>query len=405
MRACGEILFQKARGKTIYGGRGGSRTWSVARYLLTRAIGRSLRILCTREVQNTIKDSVYRILSDQIGILELSQHFNVRADTISGRSGSEFIFKGLRQNIGEIKSTEGIDICWVEEAAKVSTNSWDVLIPTIRKDDSEILITFNPDGEVDPVYQRFVKNPPPGYISRMVNWRDNPFFPEVLRREMEYCKKVDYDKYLHIWEGQCKGYSEDCIFKGKVLVEEFETPVGEDPTVSIVQFYFGADFGFSVDPSVLVRMFIKDRTLYIDHEAYGHGVEIDDLHQFFSTVPGSDKWKIIADSERPDTISFLSQPHVGRDGVEYPGYNIVGAEKGKGSVEDGIQFLRGFEKIVIHPRCKGSKDNFENYRWRRDRITDEILPIPKEGSDHAPDATRYAMEPYIKKQVTIFDIF
>ena len=386
--ACQEILSQKARCKTIYGGRGGSRTWSVARYLLGKTVGRSLRILCTREVQNTIKDSVYRVLSDQIAMLGLQKHFQVKADTISGISGSEFLFKGLRQNIGEIKSTEGIDICWVEEAAKVSAISWDTLIPTIRKPDSEILVTFNPDGENDPVYQRFVKNAPPGYVSRMVNWRDNPFFPEVLRKEMEYCKKVDYDKYLHIWEGQCKGYSEDCIFKGKVTVEEFETPE------SVERFFFGADFGFSKDPTCLVRMFIQDRCLYIDYEAYGHGVEITELPAFFKTVPGAEKWEICADSERPDTISYLKNE----------GFDIIGAEKGKGSVEDGIQFLRSFERIIIHSRCKGSKDDFENYRWKRDKVTDEILPILKEGSDHSPDACRYALEKYTRRVVSCWDV-
>jgi phage terminase large subunit len=360
----------------------------VARYLLLKTLARRMRVLCTREVQNTIKDSVYRVLADQIALLGLQKFFTVKADTISGLGGTEFIFKGLRQNIDEIKSTEGIDICWVEEAAKVSTNSWDTLIPTIRKPDSEILITFNPDGENDPVYQRFVKNAPPDYIHKMVNWRDNPFFPEVLRKEMEYCKRVDYDKYLHIWEGQCKGYAEDCIFKGKISVEPFDTP-GD-----VERFFFGADFGFSNDPTVLVRMFIKEATLYIDYEAYGHGVEITELPAFFRSVPESEKWKIIADSERPDTISYLHNE----------GFDIEGAEKGKGSVEDGIQFLRSFEKIVIHPRCVGSQDNFENYRWRRDRVTDEILPVPKEGSDHAPDAARYALESYCKNKVSCWDV-
>ena len=143
-------------------------------------------------------------------------------------------------------------------------------------------------------------------------------------------------------------------------------------------------------------MFIKDRKLYIDYEAYGHGVELMDLPQFFKTVPGSFEadWKIIADSARPDTINFLDQK----------GFCIEGAEKGKGSVEDGIEFIRSFEEIIIHPRCRGTKDNFENYKWKQDKITGEILPIPAEGSDHAPDAVRYALEPYIKKKVTIFDV-
>jgi phage terminase large subunit len=402
--SCLAILKQESRYKVLYGGRGASRSWSVARYLLGKAAGRKLRILCTREVQNTIKDSVFRLLVDQIVLLQVQDYFKVKAETLSSFAGAEFLFKGLRQNIEEIKSTEGIDIVWVEEGEKVSKNSWDTLIPTIRKDNSEIIVTFNPDEEKADTYQRFVVHPPPDCAAKLVNWHDNPWFPEVLRKEMEYCKRIDYEKYRHIWEGECTNYSEACIFK-RVKVEAFETPAGPDPTVPAIQFYFGADFGFSVDPTILVRCFLKDNRLYIDHEAYGHGVEIDDLHQFFATVPGSDKWRIIADSERPDTINFLAQPHKGKNGTMYPAYNIVGAEKGKGSVEDGIQFLSSFEEIIIHPRCPGSADNFKNYRWKRDKITDDILPIPAEGSDHATDASRYALEPYIKKSVTIFDVF
>jgi phage terminase large subunit len=222
---------------------------------------------------------------------------------------------------------------------------------------------------------------------KLVNWHDNPWFPDVLKQEMEYCKRVDYDKYLHIWEGKCKGYAEDLIFRNKISVEEFETP-------SVDRFFFGADFGFSNDPTVLVRMFIQGTTLFIDHEAYGHGVEITELPAFFRSVPEAEHWKIIADCERPDTISYLHNE----------GFDIEGAEKGKGSVEDGIQFLRSFEKIIIHPRCTGSKDNFENYRWKRDKNTEEILPIPKDGSDHAPDAARYGLESYIKRKVSCWDV-
>ena len=161
----------------------------------------------------------------------------------------------------------------------------------------------------------------------------------------------------------------------------------------------------SNDPSVLVRMFIQNCKLYIDYEAYGVGVDVTQLHKFFDTVPDSNKWRTTADSARPDTVSFLSQYFKDpRDGTEYPGYEIVGAEKGKGSVEDGIEFLRGFEQIVIHPRCKGAIDNFTNYKWKQDKITQAVLPIPASGSDHVPDAVRYALERYIKQKVSVFDL-
>lgn len=373
------VLGQRSRYKVLEGGRGGGKSTPTADILATRAANEKLRILCTREMQNSIRDSVHRLLVDRINALELTPFFNIQKENITSLAGSEFIFKGLRHNISEIKSMEGIDICWCEEAEKISKDSWDVLIPTIRKEGSEIWVTFNPEDEKSATYQRFIKNPPPDCLHAHVTWKDNKMFPEVLRKEMEYDRRVDYEKYLHVWEGQVKRYGEAVIFKNKFRVEEFETPVG-------TRFYFGADWGFSNDPTVLGRMFIIGNKLYIDREFYAVGVEINELERAFDTVSESRKWKITADSERPDTISYMRQK----------GFNCVGATKGKGSVEDGIQFLRGFEEIIIHPRCRGAIDNFSNYKWKQDRISGEILPIPADGSDHWPDTARYALEDFIK---------
>lgn len=383
------VLCKKSRYKVLEGGRGGGKSTPVADVLVARSSREKLRILCTREMQNSIRDSVHRLLSDRINALELAPFFHIKQDSITSLCGSEFIFKGLHHNISEIKSMEGVDICWIEEAEKVSKDSLDVLIPTIRKEGSEIWITFNPEDEKSPVYQRFVVSNPPDCLHAHVTWRDNKMFPEVLRREMEYDKRVDPEKYEHVWEGKVKKYSQDVIFRDKVVVEEFEAPEG-------VTFKFGADFGFSDDPTCLLRHYIQDNILYIDYEFYGHGVELTDLHKGFHSVPESYKWKIVADSQRPDTISFLSKDFRDRDGVIWRGFNIVGADKGKGSVEDGIEFLRGFEKIVIHPRCKGCKSDYGNYRWKKDKITDEILPIPLDKNNHGPDSSRYATEDYRK---------
>lgn len=391
-RKCNEVLGKKSRYKVLRGGRGSAKSWSVARYLVIKGGFGRYRILCTREMQNSIKDSVYKLLVDQITELKVGKNFEIYKDSIRSVYGSEFLFKGLRHNIAEIKSTEGIDICWVEEADKVSEESWTILIPTIRKEESEIIVTFNPEDEKSSTYTRFIEkdgkpNQPDNCVSAEVNYEDNPWFPEVLRREMEYDKRVDFEKYEHVWRGKVKKYANALIFKGKIRIESFEAPEG-------TQLFFGADFGFSVDPSVLGRMFIQDRKLFIEYEAYGVGIEIEELPAFYDTVPGSRKWKIVADSQRPDTISYLAQR----------GFHIVGAEKGKGSVEDGIEFIRSFEEIIIHPRCRGAIDNFTNYKWKQDRITQEILPIPAAGSDHWPDTARYALESYIKRKATIFDI-
>jgi phage terminase large subunit len=388
---CQEALGAKGmRYKVLHGGRGGSKSWAIADYLLARACQEKLRILCSREIQNSIRDSVHKLLSDRISTLRLERYFLIGQESIRSVTGSEFLFKGLRTNIQEIKSMEGIDICWVEEATRVSEASWVILIPTIRKEGSEILISFNPEMESDPVYQRFIiqDRRPPGCIVREVNFEDNACFPETLRREMEWCKKTDPDAYEHIWLGKLKGYSDALIFKGKFVVEEFDYPP-ED-----TQFFYGSDFGFAQDAACLVRCFITPsidfqgpKTLWISDEAYGIGVEIDELEAFYDRVPGSRKWTIRADSARPDTISHLCRR----------GFTCIGAEKGPGSVEDGIEFLRGFERIVIHPRCPGTRSNFENYRWKQDRITQEILPVPIDKNNHTIDALRYALEPYIKR--------
>ena len=374
-----QVINAKSRYKVLEGGRGSGKSTSFADALILKAAHQKLRILCTREMQNSIRDSVHRLLCDRIQALGLDDFFVVQKESISSRIGSEFIFKGLRHNISEIKSTEGIDICWVEEAERVSEYSWEVLVPTIRKEDSEIWVSFNPEDENSATHKRFIKNRNPDSAYAHLIYSDNKYFPEVLRKEMEYDRRVDFEKYLHVWEGNVKKYGDNLIFKGKIFTEEFETP--ED-----AQFFFGADWGYSVDPTVLGRMFIKENTLFIDHEFYGVGIEINELESAFDSVPESRKWKITADCERPDTISFMQRR----------GFHIVGALKGKGSVEDGIQFIRGFERIVIHPRCRGAVDNFCNYKWKQDRVTQEILPVPADGSDHWPDAARYALEGYIR---------
>ncbi len=372
------VIKAKKRYKILRGGRGSAKSTAFADGILTRAKNSKIRVLCTREMQNSIKDSVHQLLSDRIVALGYEQDFIVEGKVIYCTNGSEIIFKGLKHNIKEIKSTEGIDICWVEEAEAVSEYSWTVLTPTIRKEGSEIWISFNPENEKSPTYVKFIKNPPDDCISEILNYDENKYFPEVLRREMEYDKRVDFDKYMHIWMGQVKFYAEDLIIKN-VIVEEFETPKD-------AEFRIGMDFGFSKDPTALARMYVTGNTLFIDYEAYGHAIEIDHLPNFCNQIPEIEKWKITADSERPDTISYLNRN----------GFHIVGAKKGKGSVEDGIQFLRSFEKIIIHPRCPKTASDFGNYRWKRDKVTNEILAVPAEGSDHAPDAVRYALEEYMK---------
>jgi len=186
-------LFEPKRYKVLYGGRGGAKSWGVARALLIKGAKDPLRILCAREFQVSIKDSVHKLLADQIEQLGLAEFYEITNTAIRGRNGTEFSFVGLKNNIMSIKSFEGVDICWCEEAQTISKTSWNVLIPTIRKDNSEIWVTFNPELETDDTYQRFVISPPDNAFVQKITWRDNPWFPQTLREEKENLEVRDHD--------------------------------------------------------------------------------------------------------------------------------------------------------------------------------------------------------------------
>lgn len=209
-------LFEPHRYKVYYGGRGGAKSWNFARVLVLEGYQKQIRVLCAREVQNSIRQSVHKLLSEQIDLLGLSDFYDVTERTIRGRNGTEFIFEGLSRNVDKIKSMEGIDRCWVEEAQTVSEESWKLLVPTIRKPGSEIWISFNPRLKTDSTYQRFVVHTPPEALVRKVGWRDNPWFPAELTAEMEHLKSIDFDEYMHVWEGELKEFADGAIF-GKEL--------------------------------------------------------------------------------------------------------------------------------------------------------------------------------------------
>lgn len=374
-------LFTPARYKTYYGGRGSAKSWSMAIALIVRMLQAPVRVLCTREFQNSIADSVHRLLSDTIERLGLNAAFVVTRDSIKSKIGAQVLFKGLHHNIQEIKSTEGIDICWVEEAELVSDYSWDVLIPTIRNEGSEIWTSFNTRDETDPTYKRMVLNPPPGAVVRKVSFRDNPWFSKELRAEKDYCARVDVDAYQWIWEGMPRRISDAQILRGKYRIDEFSPmeAVWDGP-------YYGADWGFSVDPSTLVKMWVWQRKLYIEAEVYGVGIEMDVLPARFAAIADAKIHTIRGDSARPETISYLRNHG-------FP--LIVGVDKWPGSVEDGIAHLRSYEEIIIHPRCKHTAEEARLWSYKVDRLSGDVQPVVKEGHDHCWDAVRYGLEPLI----------
>ena len=333
-----------------------------------------LNILCAREYYESIDDSVHFLLSKQIEAMGVEGFFDIQKKKILSKQGGQFIYAGLHHNVNNIKSKEGIDIVWLEEAHTISQNSLDVLIPTIRKDNSEIWISFNPDEASDPVYKEYVDTERENAFVQKVNYYDNPYFPEVLRSDMEYMKKTDPDRHRNIWLGECKEVSDAVVFKGKYEVADFNAP-------ERTPFYFGSDFGFSIDPITLSRFYIIDRSLYIDYEAYKVGVEIDDTPAFYDTIPESRDRPIIADSARPELISYLRRQ----------GFDIKKSKKGKNSPIEGIEFMRSFEKIYIHKRCKHTAIAFAKYSYKTDKAGDPTNVLDHKYSDII-DGIRYGLE-------------
>lgn len=389
-----DLYYKKARFKVYWGGRGAAKSWGIAEALVRLAAALPLRVLCVREFQNSIKDSSHKLLKDTIEKLGFSSWFTVTANTITSRTGAEFMFKGLHGNEQSIKSTEGVDVCWCEEAQTISELSWRTLIPTLRKEDAEFWISFNLIEEGDATYQRFVAKADERMIVHKINYDSNPYFPNVLRMDMEADKRNDYALYEHIWLGMALKRSNAIILNGKYRVSDFD----EDLWKQADRLLYGADFGFAQDPSTLLRMFIiqrptSGRRLYIEYEAYGVGVELDDLPEFYESVPGSRDWPIKADSARPETISYLRRK----------GFNISAAEKWDGSVKDGIAHLRGFDEIIIHSRCTKTAVEAYMYRYKVDpKVVDQygqpqVLPIVLDAHNHCWDAARYALDGYIHR--------
>ena len=223
-------LFNKlVRYIILHGGRGGAKSWGVARALLIRGRENPLRILCAREIQKSIADSSYQLLKDQIAELGLSDFYEVFNNEIRGRNGTLFIFAGLKHNVENIKSKEGIDIVWVDEAEKVTKRSWDTLIPTIRKPGSQIIVTFNVDVEEGDTYQRFVIDPPSNAIVEKLTFRDNPWFPDVLEQERQDCLRKDPIGYDNIWEGNPKAAVEGAVYKQELQLAQEQKRIGLFP--------------------------------------------------------------------------------------------------------------------------------------------------------------------------------
>ena len=369
-------LLAKARYKGVHGGRGSGKSHFFAEYTIERCLVERTNVVCIREVQKSLSQSVKRLLESKIEDLGVQKFFEVQESQIKCTNGGLIIFQGMQNHTADsIKSLEGFNIAWVEEAQSLSQRSLDLLRPTIRAPDSELLFSWNPSQPTDPIdlLLRGDKLPNDAIVVQ-ANYLDNPWLPSVLIDEMNFDRERDHDKYLHVWLGEYNNKSEARVYKNWV-VQEFERPAG---TI----YRFGADWGFANDPTALIRCSIDENRLYIDYEAVMVGCEIVNTPDLFRRIPESDKWFITADSSRPETIS-----HMMNNG--FP--KINGSVKGKGSVEDGVEFLKSFD-IVVHPRCAETIRELTTYSYKTDPLTDRILPVLEDKNNHIMDALRYACE-------------
>jgi len=369
-------LLDPARYKGVHGGRGGAKSHFLAGLMIEENISKKLDNVCLRETLKSLEFSVKKLLEQKIESMNAGSYFEVQDRRILTKRGGIIIFEGMQNHTASsIKSLEGFDRSWFEESQDASQLSLDLLRPTIRKPGSELWFSWNPNFETDPIDALLRSDaPPPDSTVIEANFMDNPWFPDVLKVEMEYDRSRDIEKYNHIWLGEYQTNSESRVFKNWT-VEEFDSPQSGI-------YRLGADWGFAVDPSVLIRSRIEGKILYIDYEAYMVGCEIDQLPDLFDQVPNARKWFITADNARPETISYMKKHG-------FP--KITPAQKGKGSVEDGIEWLKSFD-IVVHPRCENTISELTNYRYKTDKLTGVVLPILMDKDNHVIDALRYACE-------------
>lgn len=257
-------LLKPFRYKCFYGGRGSGKSWTFATVLILRAAEKPMRVLCTRETMNSIRESVHQLLSDRIHALGLADQFVIGTTSIRHDNGSEFVFAGLKHNVSQVRSLEGVNVAWVEEAANISHTSWEVLIPTIRLDGSEIWISFNPVLETDSTYERFVKNPQPNSLLKHVTYRDNPWFPVELQREAAALRARDPDAYQHVYLGECRYTLDGAIYANELRDAQEQGRIGNvpyDPTRP-VSVYF--DLGWSDQTAVWFAQHIAGEIRLID---------------------------------------------------------------------------------------------------------------------------------------------
>lgn len=399
-------VFTPPRGALRYrgawGGRGSGKSVSFAKMAAVWGVVESLRFLCTRELQDSIKESFHAELKAAIASEPwLAKAYDVGVDYLRSRiNDTEFLFKGLRHNIGSIKSLAQIDVCIVEEAEDIPEYSWIALEPTIRAPKSEIWVIWNPRDEGSPVDRRF-RGEKPAVRSAIVemNYGDNPWFPEVLEEQrLDALERFDPEVYANVWEGKYLKASKASVFYGKWETGTRDTTGWSGP-------YLGLDWGFSTDPTAAVRVWISpdERELYVDAEVCEVGLELDDTAKTVcAAIPEAAELVVTADNARPESISHVAKPRRSTDEKDEKKYalpRIVKCVKGKGSVEDGLDFLKTF-RIIVHPNCPKTRGELGEYKYKVDRLSGEVLRELVDANNHLIDAIRYAVETIMRSRST-----
>ena len=379
-----DFLFENHRYKVAYGGRGSGKSWGFARALLLQAANKPLRVLCAREVQRSIKNSVHQLLSDQIQALGLGQFYEVLESEIRGLNGSLFVFTGLANNTAEsIKSYEGIDRVWCEEAQTISKKSWDILIPTIRKPESEIWVSFNPNIDTDDTYVRYCVNPPENAKVVKMNYMDNPWFSEVLEDERQHSEKTNPD-YANIWLGECKAAVDGAIYSNEIREAQEEGRITAVPYDPMLKVHVVMDLGWNDSMSVILcQKGVSDLRIigYIedDHRTLdSYSAQLKNLSYNWGTM------FLPHDGQSKDFKHGISAEEI----MKKLGWDIRIVPKA--DIESGIKIARmNFHRIYFDKSAQRLVECLKNYRRSINSATNEPgAPLHDEFS-HGADAFRY----------------
>lgn len=395
-----------ARTRVFKGGRGSGKTRGLAKRSAIRIyqlaeMGVEGVFLASREHLNSLDESSMEEIKAAIRSEPwLVDYFDIGEKYIRTKNRRiSYAFAGLRHNLDSIKSKARIIGNWTDEAENVSEPAWRKLVNTLREEGNveghpwhvENWISYNPESAESATHKRFVESPAEDCIVTTINWTDNPFFPSILNKQRLEDQRLRPETYDHVWGGEFLTLTEAQIFAGKFVVEDFEPePHWDGP-------YNGLDFGFAQDPTAAVQVYIHDRRLFVRREAGRTKLELDATSGFvLERIPGFDKHVTRADSARPESISYLSRHGLPR---------IIGVDKWKGSVEDGVEFIKSFEKVVIHTDCPQTAREFRLYSFKVDPRSGDILPIIVDAHNHYIDSCRYALAPMIKQRTKPKPVF